>query len=121
VRRCGELCVSHVRSPDYSRCKATEEQASPVAGNGPVPYESLLVPIVSNVPMVPNVLNGLNSWNDLNPVYMRLTPRSAVCDAFSSYGESSGTRYFFAAIFFDDFADGTSLLATNLTVFTAMS
>ena len=34
VRRCGELCVSHVRSPDYSRCKATEEQASPVAGNG---------------------------------------------------------------------------------------
>jgi hypothetical protein len=27
----------------------------------------------------------------------------------------------FAAIFFDDFADGTSLLATNLTVFTAMS
>jgi hypothetical protein len=36
VRRCGELCVSHVRSPDYSRCKATEEQASPVAANDPV-------------------------------------------------------------------------------------
>jgi hypothetical protein len=48
-------------------------------------------------------------------------PQFTVCNAFSSYGESSGTRYFFAAIFFDDFADGTSLLATNLTVFTAMS
>jgi hypothetical protein len=29
-----------------------------------------------------------------------------------------GLDIFFAAIFFDDFADGTSLLATNLTVFT---
>ena len=39
VRRCGELCVSHVRSPDYSRCKATEEQASLVAGNGHLTVE----------------------------------------------------------------------------------
>jgi hypothetical protein len=34
VKRCGELCVSHVRSLDYSRCKATDEQASTVAANG---------------------------------------------------------------------------------------
>jgi hypothetical protein len=46
-----------------------------------VPYASWLVPIVSKVPMVPNVLNG---WNIFNPIRLRLTFLFAVCDAFSS-------------------------------------
>jgi hypothetical protein len=78
VRRCGELCVSHVRSPDYSRCKATEEQASPVAGNGhltvePVQDVQSLRSVQPLRSVFSDVLNGLNALNVLNQAYPLLS------------------------------------------------
>jgi hypothetical protein len=89
-------CRSRVRVTKRTGGNTTEELASPVAGNGSVPYESLLVPIVSKVPIVPNVLNGLNCLNVSN-VIQKAYSSISVCDAFSSRMNNAGSRQTTAA------------------------
>ena len=66
--------AAHDRGASLPGQPAQPKADPPPAEMGLCRIKSLLVPIVSKVPMVPKILNGLNRWNALNPI-------QTVCDA----------------------------------------